>query len=533
MMFDSVLVKVSCSEELLYLHTISRRHKSPYRFAILRDTLEQLEREPGRQVIVADCGCYAALRLTRALDGEMLEIRFSWLQSAGADSLRGYEERVRLPYRRFHECVEAGTDMAGWNWSQLSVPEKVTRRFEFHSRRNLHQIAQRPLLRHKLGKTLEHHFQWRGAEKILIYDDGAPYSFTDVVERTARANARPMGAYYAFFGAQLLFLLPAALLLIPTADSYLDFLPVILLFFLVGGGLKEPLENMMQMVILSSRILEGVRRMDNILRQPEPDQKGSGNPTAFDVEFSNVEFAYTKGIPAVDHVSFRLPQGTVTGLVGPSGGGKSTLAQLLLRFYEPQAGSIRIGGVNIRDIPPDRLADLVAYVFQDSVLFTDTIENNIRMGNTVATMAEVEQAAKNAGIHEVIQALPKGYQTVVGRDNAYLSGGEKQRLAIARVFLKDAPIVILDEATAYADAENEAKIQAAFAKLARNKTVLMIAHRLKTVERADQLLVMERGRLVGAGTHEKLLDSCTTYQKLVEANQRRDRWSIGKGVVRA
>jgi len=175
----------------------------------------------------------------------------------------------------------------------------------------------------------------------------------------------------------------------------------------------------------------------------------------------------------------------------------------------------------------------VAYVFQDSVLFTDTIENNIRMGNTAATMAEVEQAAKNAGIHEVIQALPKGYQTVVGRDNAYLSGGEKQRLAIARVFLKDAPIVILDEATAYADAENEAKIQAAFAKLARNKTVLMIAHRLKTVERADQLLVMERGRLVGAGTHEKLLDSCTTYQKLVEANQRRDRWSIGKGVVRA
>lgn len=357
--------------------------------------------------------------------------------------------------------------------------------------------------------------------------------FTDVVERTARANARPMGAYYAFFGAQLLFLLPAALLLIPTADSYLDFLPVILLFFLVGGGLKEPLENMMQMVILSSRILEGVRRMDNILRQPEPDQEGAGNPTAFDVEFSNVEFAYTKGIPAVDHVSFRLPQGTVTGLVGPSGGGKSTLAQLLLRFYEPQAGSIRIGGVDIRDIPPDRLADLVAYVFQDSVLFTDTIENNIRMGNTAATTAEVEQAAKNAGIHEVIQALPKGYQTVVGRDNAYLSGGEKQRLAIARVFLKDAPIVILDEATAYADAENEAKIQAAFAKLARNKTVLMIAHRLKTVERADQLLVMERGRLVGAGTHEKLLDSCTTYQKLVEANQRRDRWSIGKGVVRA
>ena len=355
--------------------------------------------------------------------------------------------------------------------------------------------------------------------------------FTEVVDRTARANARPMGAYYAFFGAQLLFLLPAVLLLIPTAESYLDFLPVILLFFLVGSGLKEPMENLMQMVILSGRIVEGVNRIDNILRQPEPDQDGAGDPTTFDVEFSDVEFAYTEGIPAVDHVSFHLSQGTVTGLVGPSGGGKSTLAQLLLRFYGPQGGTIRIGGVDIREIPPVRLMELVAYVFQDSVLFTDTIENNIRMGNTKATMKEVEQAARNAGIHEVIQALPQGYQTVVGRDDAYLSGGEKQRLAIARVFLKDAPIIILDEATAYADAENEAKIQAAFAKLAQNKTVLMIAHRLKTVERADQILVMDKGKLVGAGTHEELLTGCETYKHLVDANLRRDRWSIGKGAV--
>ena len=357
--------------------------------------------------------------------------------------------------------------------------------------------------------------------------------FTEVVDRTARANAKSMGAYYAFFGAQLLFLLPAVLLLIPMAESYLDFLPVILLFFLVGSGLKEPMENLMQMVILSGRIVEGVSRIDNMLRQPEPDQDGAGDPTTFDVEFSDVEFAYTEGIPAVDHVSFHLSQGTVTGLVGPSGGGKSTLAQLLLRFYEPQRGTIRIGGVDIREIPPARLMELVAYVFQDSVLFTDTIENNIRMGNTKATMEEVEQAARNAGIHEVIQALPQGYQTVVGRDDAYLSGGEKQRLAIARVFLKDAPIIILDEATAYADAENEAKVQAAFAKLAQNKTVLMIAHRMKTVERADQILVMDKGKLVGTGTHEELLTGCETYKRLVDANLRRDRWSIVKGAVQA
>ena len=311
-------------------------------------------------------------------------------------------------------------------------------------------------------------------------------------------------------------------------------LGVLLFVFDLFGPLKALYGEASRLTVMNAAL----DRIEAVLDEPElpdtgkqhiPAQAQPGQP---EVRFHDVAFAY-QDKEVLHHISFSMSPNTMTALVGPSGGGKSTLAQLLLRFYEPQAGSIRIGGVDIRDIPPDRLADLVAYVFQDSVLFTDTIENNIRMGNTTATMAEVEQAAKNAGIHEVIQALPKGYQTVVGRDNAYLSGGQKQRLAIARVFLKDAPIVILDEATAYADAENEAKIQAAFAKLARNKTVLMIAHRLKTVERADQLLVMERGRLVGAGTHEKLLDSCTTYQKLVEANQRRDRWSIGKGVVRA
>lgn len=356
-------------------------------------------------------------------------------------------------------------------------------------------------------------------------------AFTDVVGRTARANAKPMGAYYAFFGAQLMFLLPASLLIIPTAHNYLDFLPIILLFFLVGGGLKEPMENMMQMAILSNRIVEGVKRIDNILRQPELSEDGTGHPQSYDVEFSDVVFSYGNDIAAVSQVSFRLPQGSVTGLVGPSGGGKSTLAQLLLRFYEPQAGSIKIGGVDIRDIPPSELSNLVSYVFQDSVLFRDTIENNIRMGNTAATQGEVEQAAKNAGIHDVIMVLPRGYQTVIGEENAYLSGGEKQRVAIARVFLKNAPIVILDEATAYADAENESKIQAAFAALAKDKTVLMIAHRLKTVEQANQLLVMDKSRLIGAGNHAELLSSCETYKNLVNANERRDRWTIGKGAV--
>ena len=284
----------------------------------------------------------------------------------------------------------------------------------------------------------------------------------------------------------------------------------------------------MTMVISTNSITEGINRMDHILYQEEISEEGSGNPTTYDVTFEQVTFSYTEGSNAVENVSFHLPQGSITGLVGPSGGGKSTVAQLLLRFYEVQSGSIKIGGIDIREIPPARLTNMVSYVFQDSFLFHDTVENNIRMGDMESSKEAVIQAAKNAGIHDVIMALPKGYDTVIGEKNAYLSGGEKQRIAIARVFLKDTPIVILDEATAYADAENEAKIQAAFAVLAKNKTVLIIAHRLKTVEKANQLLVMNQGELIDVGTHERLLKECSMYQDMVAANERRDKWTIKK-----
>ena len=349
--------------------------------------------------------------------------------------------------------------------------------------------------------------------------------FVDAVTRTAYANARPMGAYYAFFGEQLLFLLPTSLLLLQV-ERFLDFLPVVLMFFIVGSGLKEPLEDMMVKVLDTKRISEGMRRVDEILQLEEMSYGDTGAPTHYDVQFENVTFAYGDGAAAVDDVSFTLSAGNVTGLVGPSGGGKSTLAQLLLRFYAPQQGTIRIGGVDIASIPPERLTRLVSYVFQESVLFHDTVENNIRMGDTSASHEDVVQAAKNAEIHEVIQRLPQGYDTVIGEGAAFLSGGERQRLAIARVFLRDTPIVVLDEATAYADAENEARIQQAFARLAKNKTVLIIAHRLKTVEKADQILVMQEGRLQGVGTHNALLAACPLYAEMVAANERRERWMI-------
>lgn len=215
--------------------------------------------------------------------------------------------------------------------------------------------------------------------------------------------------------------------------------------------------------------------------------------------------------------------------MGPSGGGKSTIAQLLLHFYETDEVTIKIGGVDIREVTHDELVKNIAYVFQDPFIFSDTIENNIRMGRENASHDEVIAAAKAANIHDMIMALPKGYDTVVS-DSAGLSGGEKQRIAIARAMLKDAPIVILDEATAYADAENEARIQQAFSRLSKGKTVIMIAHRLKTIQNSDTILVMNGGRLEASGRHEELMQSSRLYRDMVAANERRDSWSMRKEV---
>ena len=355
--------------------------------------------------------------------------------------------------------------------------------------------------------------------------------FVTSVEKTAKANAWPMSFYYAFFGAQLLFLLPSSTYILLNADSYIGYLPIILLFLLVGTGLKEPMENMMQMVILSGRINEGVKRMDNILYEKELPSGNAAMPANFDVKCDNVSFSYEEGTQAIKGLSCELKQGSVTGLVGPSGGGKSTLAGLILRFYDPQEGIIKIGGTPLPDYSPETLSRLVSYVFQESFMFNDTIENNIRMGNKEASLDQVISAAKAAEIHDVIMALPNGYQSILGENGVYLSGGEQQRIAIARVFLRNTPIVILDEATAYADAENEAKIQRAFANLAKDKTVLIIAHRLKTIENADRILVMKDGHLIGQGSHEELLITCNEYKEMVDANDRRDRWSIKRKEV--
>lgn len=350
--------------------------------------------------------------------------------------------------------------------------------------------------------------------------------FVDVVDETAHANALPISLYYVFFGAQTLFLLPPCIYMLKGAASYSESLLTVILFLFIGQGLKEPLENMMNMAVGTNRIKEAVAKIDNILYQKELTCDENKSPAAYDVEFEDVTFSYTGKTNAVEKVSFKALPGSINAIVGHSGGGKSTLMELLLRFYDVNEGAIKIGGINIKNISQENLMNLISYVFQDSFLFNDTIENNIRMGNQKATKEAVVMAAKAAGIHEVIENLPDAYDSVVGENNVYLSGGEKQRIAIARLFLKDSPIIVLDEATAYADAENETKIQAAFAKLAKNKTVFIIAHRLKTIETADNILVIHKGQLAAQGKHSELLEKCQIYKDMVAANERRDSWSI-------
>ena len=248
--------------------------------------------------------------------------------------------------------------------------------------------------------------------------------------------------------------------------------------------------------------------------------------------FESVSFSYAgdKEVQALQNVSFRAKQGEVTAVVGPSGGGKSTIANLIPRFYDVDEGSISIGGVDIRNIRVEELMNLVSFVFQDVFLFKQSIKENIRMGRPDASDEEVIAAAKAAQCHEFIMALPKGYDTVYGRDGSYLSGGEQQRVAIARAIVKDSPILVLDEATAFADPENEHLIQKALNALMKDKTVIMIAHRLSTIRNADRILVMDNGKLAGQGTHEALLAEGGRYRRMWDTYTRTLTWKMEKEV---
>ncbi len=272
---------------------------------------------------------------------------------------------------------------------------------------------------------------------------------------------------------------------------------------------------------------KGVDLANEILETEQMDIDGADvTPEKRDIELKNVGFSYDKK-KIIDGVSLTIPEHTTTAIVGPSGGGKTTLCHLMARFWDVQEGEVLLGGKNVKEYSFDALMRNFSFVFQSVYLFEDTIANNIRFGEPDAPMSRVIEAAKKAKCHDFITALPDGYDTVIGEGGASLSGGEKQRISIARAIMKDAPIIILDEATANVDPENEAELTAAIEELTKEKTIIMIAHRLKTVRHADRIFVIDDGRIAQAGTHDELMKEDGIYRRFVEGRREAVSWKIG------
>ena len=269
-----------------------------------------------------------------------------------------------------------------------------------------------------------------------------------------------------------------------------------------------------------------VSKAQSVLDMPTMDIDGQDiTPTNYDIDVENVEFSYGKR-KIIDGVSVHIPQKTTTAIVGPSGGGKTTLCHLIARFWDVDRGCVRLGGMNVKDYSMDSLMKNFSFVFQSVYLFQDTIANNIRFGQPDAPMEKVIEAAKKACCHDFIMALPDGYETIIGEGGANLSGGEKQRISIARAIMKDAPIIILDEATANVDPESEQELTAAIEALTKEKTIMMIAHRLKTVRHADNILVIDGGKIVQSGTHEQLMQQGGIYRRFVESRELAVGWKV-------
>lgn len=303
-------------------------------------------------------------------------------------------------------------------------------------------------------------------------------------------------------------------------------LPVVLVFVFFSFSIFASLEPISDSAHVLSVIDDAMDQLDKLRENHFIDSDGKDIPLQhFDIAFDHVDFGYDSR-QVLHDVSLTIPDKTTTAIVGPSGSGKSTLCSLMARFWDVDSGSVKIGGVDVRDYTLESLMDQISMVFQNVYLFADTIENNIKFGYPDATHEQVVEAARKACCDDFIEALPDGYNTVIGEGGASLSGGERQRIAIARAMLKDAPIVILDEATANVDPENEDRLQKAIEALTRDKTIIMIAHRLKTVCHADQILVVDHGRIVEQGTHEQLIGQPGIYAAFVGGRKQAEGWKL-------
>ena len=348
-----------------------------------------------------------------------------------------------------------------------------------------------------------------------------------------------MVAFTVLLNSLVTFFFPIGILLVGGSPGDIALAAVWLFFIVMGPGVASPVYKLMYLGGGTREINEGVVRIDRIFdRRPVPEPAEPRVPTTYDIEFRHVGFSYSNEVEAtrteaLRDISFTARQGEITALVGPSGSGKSTVANLIPRFWDVGQGEIRIGGIDIREIATERLMDIVSFVFQETFLFYDTLYENIRTGRPDATHEEVVAAAKAAQCHEFIERLPDGYATRIGDRGVYLSGGEAQRVCVARAILKNAPVLVLDEATAFADPENEWKMQQALQHLIRDKTVIIIAHRLSSIVAAQQILVLRQGQLVQSGRHEVLSKTDGVYKKMWDAYTDAFRWQLDTKEKRA
>ena len=348
-----------------------------------------------------------------------------------------------------------------------------------------------------------------------------------------------MVAFTVLLNSLVTFFFPIGILLVGGSPGDIALAAVWLFFIVMGPGVASPVYKLMYLGGGTREINEGVVRIDRIFdRRPVPEPAEPRVPTTYDIEVRHVGFSYSNEAEAtrteaLRDISFTARQGEITALVGPSGSGKSTVANLIPRFWDVGQGEIRIGGIDIREIATERLMDIVSFVFQETFLFYDTLYENIRTGRPDATHEEVVAAAKAAQCHEFIERLPDGYATRIGDRGVYLSGGEAQRVCVARAILKNAPVLVLDEATAFADPENEWKMQQALQHLIRDKTGIIIAHRLSSIVAAQQILVLRQGQLVQSGRHEVLSKTDGVYKKMWDAYTDAFRWQLDTKEKRA
>ncbi len=357
-------------------------------------------------------------------------------------------------------------------------------------------------------------------------------NYNKMVFGYTRMWEKPMSLYTVIINGFVFFLAPLAILLIGYSGNYASVLLNFFLFVLITPVFSQSIMKSMYLNQALGQASEAIGRLENlvayehltVVEHPQPVKE-------FSIQFEKVSFSYPgANQKAVDDVSFTIPQGNTVALVGASGGGKTTIARLVPRFWEATEGKVLIGGINVREIAPEELMKYISFVFQNTKLFKTSLLENIKYGNPDATMEEVERAVDMAQCREIINKLPLGLNTKIGTEGTYLSGGEQQRIVLARAILKNAPIIVLDEATAFADPENEHLIQQALKELTKGKTVLMIAHRLSSITDADNILVIDKGKIAEQGTHANLLGKQGIYYHMWNEYQQSVRWTIGKGV---